>query len=233
MPSPGIDIGTGADQGRLFRVGGQETCLAKRVERIRQRDPWSCRRGGLLRRYAEGPAWKAPTSDCATTGEGEALEFPYRPLLFDDDACARRRSFMATRSARRPRHRRVARPRHPHGRARQGAQLQDDQPVRVRLRPVPREHRALPRHRPGRNRLAVQTGRQSRGGVGICAVLAETDVINMVSRGITAPNIPRASTSGWPVAWPSCSSRSARAGVILHRRPGARRGPAQHPQRVG
>jgi len=39
----------------------------------------------------------------------------------------------------------------------------------------------------------------------ICAVLAETDVINMVSRGITArPTSSRASTSRWPAATCAC-----------------------------
>jgi bcr-type benzoyl-CoA reductase subunit D len=42
---------------------------------------------------------------------------------------------------------------------------------------------------------------------GICAVLAETDVINMVSRGITTPTSCAASTSPWPAASPSsCAS---------------------------
>ena len=61
--------------------------------------------------------------------------------------------------------------------------------VRFRLRPVPGKHRPLSRHRPGQiGSLSKQADNPEKVS-GICAVLAETDVINMVSRGITAPNI--------------------------------------------
>ena len=41
MPiTAGIDVGTGAIKVALFNVeGGAETCLVKRVDRMRQRDP--------------------------------------------------------------------------------------------------------------------------------------------------------------------------------------------------
>ena len=76
-----------------------------------------------------------------------------------------------------------------HGRARQGARLPDDQPVRVGLGPVPREHRrylgvTLEEIGP----LSLQAD-EPEACSSICAVLAETDVINMVSRGISTPNI--------------------------------------------
>ena len=64
--------------------------------------------------------------------------------------------------------------------------------MRVRIGPVPREHRALPR-RDARRRSAASRRQADRPEAcsSICAVLAETDVINMVSRGITIPNILR------------------------------------------
>ena len=77
-----------------------------------------------------------------------------------------------------------------HRRARQGARLQDDQPVRLGLGPVPREHRALPRRRARGDRRRCRAARRTRRRCSsICAVLAETDVINMVSRGIATPDI--------------------------------------------
>ena len=166
-----------------------ETCLAKRVDRMRQRDPLKLATQIYDDVLASAGLKRGDVAYCATTGEGEALRFPHRPFLFDDDACPRRH-LPAPGLPRRARHRRAARPRHPHRRTRQGAQLQDDEPMRVGLRPVPGEHRALSRHRPGRDRHAVEAGATIPEKVsGICAVLAETDVINMVSRGITAPNI--------------------------------------------
>jgi benzoyl-CoA reductase subunit D len=53
--------------------------------------------------------------------------------------------------------------------------------VRVRLGTVPREHRQI-----GPLSLAAD---KPEACSSICAVLAETDVINMVSRGVTVPNI--------------------------------------------
>ena len=58
------------------------------------------------------------------------------------------------------------------------------------LGPVPREHRALPRRRDRGDRRRCRGVSQNPEKVSsICAVLAETDVINMVSRGIATPDI--------------------------------------------
>ena len=56
--------------------------------------------------------------------------------------------------------------------------------------PVPGEHRALPgRGDRGDRRAVVQLEATRKRCSSICAVLAETDVINMVSRGIATPDI--------------------------------------------
>ena len=98
------------------------------------------------------PRARATLGYVATTGEGETDPVPHRPLLRHDDARARR-AVPRARGARAvidigALHTRAVR----HGRARQGARLPDDQPVRVRLRAVPREHRALPRRHAGGDR---------------------------------------------------------------------------------
>jgi benzoyl-CoA reductase subunit D len=57
--------------------------------------------------------------------------------------------------------------------------------------PVPREHRPLPRRAPRGRRRALARCRAPEKCSSICAVLAETDVINMVSRGIATAEILR------------------------------------------
>ena len=95
----------------------------------------------------------------ATTGEGESVPFA-TGHFYSMTTHARGGALPDPRGARGARHRRAARPRHQHRRARQGAALQDDQPVRLRLRPVPREHRALPRRR--RSRTSAPSPCQAR-----------------------------------------------------------------------
>ena len=85
----------------------------------------------------------------------------HRPLLLDDHARPRRR-LPAPGRARGGRHRRAQRPRDLHRRARQGARLQDDEPVRLGVGPVPREHRALPRRRGRGDRSAVRDRQRTR-----------------------------------------------------------------------
>jgi hypothetical protein len=61
--------------------------------------------------------------------------------------------------------------------------------VRQRLGPVPREHRPLPRRAHRGDRPLSQQAVNPETVSSICAVLAETDVINMVSRGIATADI--------------------------------------------
>jgi len=61
--------------------------------------------------------------------------------------------------------------------------------MRFRLRSVSGEYRAVSRHRADEIGTLSKQADNPEKVSGICAVLAETDVINMVSRGITASNI--------------------------------------------
>ena len=71
-----------------------------------------------------------------------------------------------------------------------GARLSHDQPVRLGLGAVPRERRPLPGGHSRGGGLELSCGAELAEQVSsICAVLAETDVINMVSRGISTSNI--------------------------------------------
>ena len=161
----GIDVGTGAVKAAIFKVeDGKETWLSRSTLRIRQRDPIELARVVYDHALEDARLTPNEVDYVATTGEGESRALPYRPLLLDDDARARRH-LSRSRVARGARHRRAARPRDQHRRARQGLELQDDEPVRIGIGPVPGEHRPLSRHRPGGNRRAVARGRQSGSGV--------------------------------------------------------------------
>ena len=86
-----------------------------------------------------------------------------------------------------------------HGRAMKGERegpgplLPDDRSVRLRLGSVHREHHALPRRQPRRRWPGSPSSRTTpEQASSICAVLAETDVINMVSpRHPATPDIIR------------------------------------------
>lgn len=72
----GIDIGSGAVKSALFRVDGEETTwIGKRVERIRRRDPMDLARQGYEELLAEAELAPADLAYVATTGEGENVTF--------------------------------------------------------------------------------------------------------------------------------------------------------------
>ncbi|MBI5275879.1 MAG: benzoyl-CoA reductase subunit D [Burkholderiales bacterium] len=72
----GIDIGSGAVKSVLFRTDGQGThWLAKRCERIRRRDPMTLAREGLDGVLAEAGLAGNDIEYIATTGEGENVTF--------------------------------------------------------------------------------------------------------------------------------------------------------------
>ena len=72
----GIDIGSGAVKTALFRVEGKETSwLARRCERIRRRDPLDLARQGYEEVLAEAGLSPAEVAYVATTGEGENVKF--------------------------------------------------------------------------------------------------------------------------------------------------------------
>ena len=73
----GIDIGSGAVKSTLFRTDddGRSQWLAKRCERIRRRDPMTLAQEGLDAMLADGGLAREDVDYIATTGEGENVKF--------------------------------------------------------------------------------------------------------------------------------------------------------------
>ena len=72
----GIDIGSGAVKTVLFESSGENsTWLAKRVERIRQRDPMTLAKKGYDEILEEAKFKPEDVEYTATTGEGENVKF--------------------------------------------------------------------------------------------------------------------------------------------------------------
>ena len=185
----GIDVGTGAIKVALFDVqGDKETCLAKRVERLRQRDPLKLSAQIYDDLLAEAGLKRDDVAYCATTGEGEALEF-HTGHFYSMTTHARGAIYL------RPEARVTLDTGALHGRA-----------IRLDERGKVLNYKMTSQCASGSGQFLENIARylgiaQDEIGSlskqadnpekvsGICAVLAETDVINMVSRGITAPNI--------------------------------------------
>jgi benzoyl-CoA reductase subunit D len=190
MPiTAGIDVGTGAVKVALFDVRHDtETWLGRRVERVRQRDPLKLatqiyddvlKAAGLSRN---------DVAYCATTGEGESLDF-HTGHFYSMTTHARGAIYL------RPDARAALDIGALHGRA-----------IRMDGRGKVLGYKMTSQCASGSGQFLENIARylgiaQDEIGFlskqsdnpekvsGICAVLAETDVINMVSRGITAPNI--------------------------------------------
>ena len=74
--SIGIDIGSGAVKSVLFKVDGdRQEWLAKRVERIRRRDPMQLAEEGRDGVLADAGIDPGQIDYIATTGEGENVKF--------------------------------------------------------------------------------------------------------------------------------------------------------------
>jgi len=187
----GIDVGTGAVKVALFEVSdGQETCLGKLVERVRQRDPLNLAGDVYDSVLKEAGLARGDIAYCATTGEGEALDF-HTGHFYSMTTHARGAIYL------RPDARAVLDTGALHGRA-----------IRMDERGKVLSYKMTSQCASGSGQFLENIARylgiaQDEIGSlskqadnpekvsGICAVLAETDVINMVSRGITAPNILR------------------------------------------
>ena len=188
--SAGIDIGTGAVKAVLFKSEGGENpeWLGKRVERIRRREPmdlaWQC--------YDELLAEASLTEDdidyVATTGEGENIEF-------------RTGHFYSMTT-----HARGAIYLDPDTRAAMDVGALHGRAIRVDDRGKVLTYKMTSQCASGSGQFLENIARYlgvALDEVGelsqqaddpeavssICAVLAETDVINMVSRGISTQNI--------------------------------------------
>lgn len=190
MPiTAGIDVGTGAIKVALFNVeGGAETCLVKRVDRMRQRDPMKLAEKIYDDVLVEAGLKRDDVAYCATTGEGEALHF-HTGHFYSMTTHARGAIYL------RPDCRAALDVGALHGRA-----------IRLDERGKVLNYKMTSQCASGSGQFLENIARylgiaQDEIGTlskqadnpekvsGICAVLAETDVINMVSRGITAANI--------------------------------------------
>ena len=185
----GLDLGTGAVKTVLFRVDeGKIRWLARRNDKIRQRDPFALATsafGGVLEDAGLEPG---DVHYIATTGDGESIRFSTghfysmtthaRGAIYLEPAA---RSLLDMGAL--------------HGRA-----------VKMDERGKVLGYRMTSQCASGSGQFLENIARYlgiAQSEIGelsqqadapetvstICAVLAETDVINMVSRGISAPNI--------------------------------------------
>jgi benzoyl-CoA reductase subunit D len=192
MPiTAGIDVGTGAIKIAVFNVeGDKDTWIGRRTERMRQRDPLALAAQIYDSVLAESGLKRADVAYCATTGEGESLHF-HTGHFYSMTTHARGAIYLQ------PRARAVLDGGALHGRA-----------ILVDPRGKVLTYKMTSQCASGSGQFLEniarylgiaqdEIGSLSKQGdspeqvSGICAVLAETDVINMVSRGITASNILR------------------------------------------
>ncbi len=189
VKSIGIDVGTGAVKVVLFEVNGdQNEWIAKRVERIRKRDPYKLAEDTMDEILKENGLTRDDIDYIATTGEGESLEF-HTGHFYSMTTHARGAIYLN------PDARSVLDVGALHGRA-----------IRIDERGKVLEYRMTSQCASGSGQFLENIARylgitlEEIGELsqqaddpevvsGICAVLAETDVINMVSRSISAPNI--------------------------------------------
>ncbi len=72
----GIDVGTGAVKTAIFKVeAGKPTWLAKRADRLRQRDPFQLAAEFYDLALKDAGLTRKDVAYCATTGDGESIEF--------------------------------------------------------------------------------------------------------------------------------------------------------------
>jgi benzoyl-CoA reductase subunit D len=185
----GIDIGTGAVKTVLFdNDGDKHDWLAKRVERIRRRDPLQLARSSFDDMLSESGIEENDLDYIATTAEGENL--PFRTGHFYSMTTHARGGVFLT-----PGLEAVLDIGSLHGRA-----------ISIDNRGKVLNYRMTSQCASGSGQFlenisrylgvtVEEVGELSQAATepekvsGICAVLAETDVINMVSRGITTSNI--------------------------------------------
>jgi benzoyl-CoA reductase subunit D len=185
----GIDLGSGAVKTVLFRVEGDDVeWLARHTDKIRQRDPLRLAESGYDTVLAGAGMSREEVDYVATTGDGENIEFrtghfysmtthARGAIYLDPDV----RSVLDIGAL--------------HGRA-----------IRIDHRGKVLSYRMTSQCASGSGQFLENISRYlgiAQDEIGtlsqqaddpetvssICAVLAETDVINMVSRGISAANI--------------------------------------------
>ena len=186
----GIDIGSGAIKSVLFRHegNGRPEWLAKRCERIRSRDPMTLARQGYEGVLADAGLGEGDIAYTATTGEGENVKFA-TGHFYSMTTHARGGVFLA-----------------PEARAVVDIGALNGRAIYVDERGKVLSYKMTSQCASGSGQfleniarylgVAVeeigplsQSSKDPEKVSSICAVLAETDVINMVSRGIATPDI--------------------------------------------
>jgi benzoyl-CoA reductase subunit D len=185
----GIDIGSGAVKSVLFGHDGQgPQWLARRCERIRSRDPMTLAREGLDAVLAEAGLQAGDIAYTATTGEGENVKFA-TGHFYSMTTHARGGVFLD-----------------PDARAVVDIGALNGRAIYVDGRGKVLSYKMTSQCASGSGQfleniarylgVAVEeigplsrASKQPEKVSSICAVLAETDVINMVSRGIATPDI--------------------------------------------
>jgi len=187
--SVGIDIGSGVVKTALFRTeGGKSEWLARRVERIRKRDNMQLAKAGYEEVLEEAGLKPADVDYVATTGEGENVKFATGHFYS-----------MTT-------HARGAIYLNPQARGVVDIGALNGRAIYVDERGKVLAYKMTSQCASGSGQFLENIARYLGVAVeeigplsksaqtpekisSICAVLAETDVINMVSRGIPTPDI--------------------------------------------
>ena len=185
----GIDVGTGAVKAAVFKVeNGEETWLSRAALRIRQRDPIELARVAFDNVLDDAGLSQNQVDYVASTGEGESI--PFSTGHFYSMTTHARGAIFLDRESRAALDVGAL-----HGRA-----------ISIDERGKVLSYKMTSQCASGSGQFLENIARylgiaqEEIGSLSreadtpevvssICAVLAETDVINMVSRGITAPNI--------------------------------------------
>ncbi len=185
----GIDVGTSAIKVAVFRdEGAGPEWLSRALVRIRNRDPFELAGTAYDQALEDAGLTRSDVDYCATTGEGEAIPF-HTGHFYTMTTHARGAVYLD------PESRAVLDCGALHGRA-----------ILIDERGKVLTYKMTSQCASGSGQFLENIARylgiaQEEIGTlsaqaddpevvsSICAVLAETDVINMVSRGITAPNI--------------------------------------------
>lgn len=185
----GIDVGTGAVKAALFKVEGDKTeWLSRALMRIRQRDPMQLARVAFDQTLADAGLKESDVHYVATTGEAEGVPF-HTGHFYSMTTHARGAIYLD-----------------PSARAALDVGALHGRAIMIDERGKVLSYKMTSQCASGSGQFLENIARYL--GIGqdeigplsrkadnpevvssICAVLAETDVINMVSRGISGPNI--------------------------------------------
>jgi benzoyl-CoA reductase subunit D len=185
----GIDVGTSTIKAALFQVeNGQSTWLSRFAMRIRQRDPMELARVAFDQILEDGKINEKDVDYIATTGEGESIPF-HTGHFYSMTTHGRGAIYLD-----------------PDSRAALDVGALHGRAISIDGRGKVLSYKMTSQCASGSGQFLENIARYlgiAQDEIGalsrqadnpevvssICAVLAETDVINMVSRGITAPNI--------------------------------------------